>query len=246
MPWDIVKDHPDCSEENPVAVVDKVTEEVVACHPTQGSAADQQAALYAEEDGRTSMSDEVLYRSFTPDLEVRRKGDGRTVTGIAVPYDYPQRIDRNLIEQFSRGAFGSPEELARGANKVKLARDHLPMGGSLIGVATLLRDESEGLYGEFRVSNTPAGDETLELIKDGALSELSVGFREGRNRKLDGGIVERVSADLREVAVVLQGAYGGMATIGGVRNLTNEDQERMREQNQQIQELLDTTDKCRA
>lgn len=160
-----------------------------------------------------------LYRSFTPELEVRRKGDGRTITGIAVPYDTPQRIDERLVEMFTRGAFGTPEQLARGANKVKLGRGHLPLGGDLIGVATLLRDDTAGLYGEFRVSATPMGDETLELVKDGALSELSVGFREVQSRQLHNGVTERVAADLFEVAVVLQGAYGELATVGGVRSV---------------------------
>lgn len=166
---------------------------------------------------------ETLYRTVTPELEVRAKGgryDGRTVTGIAIPYGVPQRIDARLTEQFARGAFGSPEELARHANKVKFARGHVALGGTLIGLATLLRDDTAGLYVELRVSKTPTGDETLELIKDGALRELSIGFREqpNGNARLPGGIIERRKVDLFEVASVLEGAFGELAVATGVRS----------------------------
>lgn len=162
------------------------------------------------------MSD--LYRSFAPDLEVRssaKGGDGRTIVGIAVPYGMPQRIDERLTEQFARGAFAHQ---LRASNRVRFTREHLVLGGTLIGATSLLRDDAAGLYGEWRVSATPAGDETLELVKDGALSNLSIAFRERQNRRLPGGVIERLTADLREVAVVLEGAYGEAAGVQEVRS----------------------------
>lgn len=159
------------------------------------------------------MSD-VLTRTFTSELEVRARGDGRTIYGIAVPYNTPQRINARLVEQFAPGAF---DHQFRAAHRVKFARGHLVHGGALIGAATMLRNDSAGLYGEWRVSKTPVGDETLELVRDGALSELSIGFREGKQRVLRGGIVERTRADLTEVAMVLEGAYGQQAVAAGVR-----------------------------
>lgn len=161
------------------------------------------------------MSD--LIRTFTPELEVRAAshgGDGRTVVGIAVPYGRPQRIDAQLMEQFARGAFNRQ---LRAANRVPFAREHMSLGGTLIGRTIELRDDSAGLYGEWRVSKTPAGDETLELIKDGALTDLSIGFREGQNRRLKDGTIERVTAELREVSVVMEGAYGANAVVAEVR-----------------------------
>lgn len=159
-----------------------------------------------------------LYRSFAPDLEVRsaaKGGDGRTIVGIAVPYGKPQRIDERLTEQFARGAFASQ---LRAAHRVPFAREHLALGGALIGRALLLRDDAAGLYGEWRVSATPLGDETLELVNDGALRDLSIAFRERQNRRLPGGVIERVTAHLREVAVVLEGAYGEAAGVEEVRS----------------------------
>jgi HK97 family phage prohead protease len=158
---------------------------------------------------------ENLYRSFAPDLQVRSQGDGRTVYGIAVPYNAPTRIDDQLIEQFARGAFN--HQIDR-PNRVKFAREHVLLGGDLIGAASLLRDDSAGLYVELRAAKTPEGDATLELVRDGALDQLSIMFREGKNRRLGGGVVERTMADLKEVAIVMEGAYGELAMAAGVRS----------------------------
>lgn len=157
----------------------------------------------------------LSYRTFTPDLEVRASGDGRTIFGILVPFGVPKRVEYGLVEQFRYGAFD--HQLADPA-RVRLTRDHIAHGGKLIGRAVMFRNDAKGLYGELRVSKTPAGDETLELVKDGALRELSIGFRERQNKRLRDGTVERVTADLREVAVVLEGAYGELAVAMGVRH----------------------------
>jgi HK97 family phage prohead protease len=164
------------------------------------------------------MTTSMLYRAFTPDLEVRSgDGTGRTVYGIAVPYNAPTRINAHLTEVFVRGAFA--HQVGR-PGRVKFAREHMPLGGELIGAATLLREDTHGLYGEFRIAATPKGNETLELIRAGALDELSIGFIEvpGQNRKMGNGLVERHRADLREVAVVMEGAYGQLAAAAGVRS----------------------------
>ncbi|MFI6308485.1 HK97 family phage prohead protease [Amycolatopsis thailandensis] len=157
---------------------------------------------------------EILTRQWMPELEVRSAGDGRTITGIAVPYGRPQFIDSRLTEQFAKGAFNAQ---LRAAHRIPFMRDHGPHGGKLIGVAKDLRDDAAGLYGEWRVSKTPLGEETLELVKDGALSELSIGFIEGQNRKLAGGVLERATATLTEVAIVMAGAYGEAAAVASVR-----------------------------
>lgn len=158
-----------------------------------------------------------LIRSFAPDLEIRssaKGGDGRTVEGLAVPYGQEQRIDSTLVECFARGSFSA--QLAA-PNRVRFTRDHMSQGGALIGRAVELRDDAAGLWGAFRVSNTPAGDETLELLKDGVLDELSIGFRTRQDRRLPNGTIERVTAHLVEVSVVMEGAYGEGALVSGVR-----------------------------
>lgn len=155
------------------------------------------------------------YRSYRPELEVKRGGDGRTIYGIAVPYNAPTRIHDKLVEEFVRGAFDAQ---VNAPNRVKYAREHLLLGGTLIGALSHMRDDAAGLYVEMRVSKTPTGDETLELVKDGALPDLSIWFEERQNRRAAAGVLQRVKAHLREVASVLQGAYGDLATAAGVRS----------------------------
>ena len=160
---------------------------------------------------------DVLTRGFVPELEVRaasKGGDGRTIEGIAVPYGVAQRIDSTLTEQFARGAFAHQ---VNAAHRVRLGREHPLMGGTVIGKAVELREDAAGLWGAFRVSETEAGDETLTLVRDGVLDELSVGFRARQDRRLKDGTIERVKADLIEVSVVFMGAYGREAVVTGVR-----------------------------
>jgi HK97 family phage prohead protease len=160
---------------------------------------------------------ETLSRSFAPELEIRsaaKGGDGRTVEGICVPYDRPQRIDSTLVEQFARGAFAAQ---VNAAHRVKFSRDHMAYGGTLIGKAVELREDASGLWGAFRVSATPTGEETLELLRDGVLDELSVGFMTRQDRREADGTITRVKAHLAEVSVVLQGAYGRGALVSAVR-----------------------------
>jgi Escherichia/Staphylococcus phage prohead protease len=156
---------------------------------------------------------ERLVRATPADLELR--GDGRTIVGIAVPFDQVAEVrdaSGPYNEVFRRGAFARTIA-ERGA--VKLLAQH--QAQSLpIGRTSLLREDASGLYLEGRVSKTTQGDEVLELVKDGALDALSVGFTPVRERMANDGTVERLEVRLREVSVVPWPAYEG-AAISGVR-----------------------------
>lgn len=168
------------------------------------------------------MTQQLITRTFDAELSLRSSGagsDGRTVFGIAVPYGVPQYIYDGLTEEFVQGAFNHQ---LRAANRVRLAREHVDLGGSLIGALRSLEDRPEGLYFEARVSKTVAGDETLELVNDKALRQVSIGFRErpgGNRRSAAGNVIQRTAADLFEVALVMEGAYGQQAELAGVRSL---------------------------
>jgi hypothetical protein len=162
----------------------------------------------------------TLHRiNATPDLDVRAGGDGRTIHGLVVPFDTPTRISSRLegtfTETFRRGAFDKTIREAGG--KVQLAVLHDRETRLPIGRATSLREDPVGLVGEFRVSKTTMGDEVLELVKDGALDGLSIGFQPIRDHwAKDRSRVERLEVALREVSVVSVPAYD-TARIVGVR-----------------------------
>lgn len=144
---------------------------------------------------------------FLADIEVR--ADGRTLCGICVPYDSPTDIGGRFTEVFKRGAFN--KTIKENMTKVKFLGMHearsLPLGR-----ATLLKDDASGLYGEFHVSKTRAGDEVLELVRDGALDSFSIGFSpiSARDKwSSDRSYVERYEVRLHEVSVVTFPAYDG-------------------------------------
>ncbi|MBK7048234.1 MAG: HK97 family phage prohead protease [bacterium] len=161
------------------------------------------------------MDEVYLNRAHQADLEIR--GDGRTVVGIAVPFDAPTPIrdaSGSYTELFRRGAFA--KTISERGDRVKFLAQH-DRRAMPLGRATLLREDAAGLYAEFRVSQTRDGDDALALIRDGALDALSIGFRPVKdvwNR--DRSMVERTEARLDEVSAVSFPAYDG-ALIAGVR-----------------------------
>jgi hypothetical protein len=158
----------------------------------------------------------TLYRALAEaDLELRddASGDGWTVRGIAVPWGRPTEPRADLggnAEEFIRGAFA---DQMNDASRVWLANGHLPMGGKLIGRLTHMRDDAAGLYVEGRISATADGQDARTLVKDGVLDRMSIGFREGQIRRAK-GLIQRVTAGLREVALVPNPAYTDAVVLG--------------------------------
>lgn len=146
-----------------------------------------------------------LTRMFAGDLTVRADGEGRTVAGIVVPFDTVARVSDGgaaYEERFARGSFA--KTIRERGNRVKLLMQH--NSHEPIGRATLLREDAAGLYGEFRVSAVPAGDQALELVRDGVIDSFSVGFAPIKATR-DGGVTVRTEVALREASLVTFPAY---------------------------------------
>lgn len=153
-----------------------------------------------------------------PDLEILTRakgGDGRTVIGRIVPYNVRQQITPNLVEMFRAG---SAAHHVANPRRMRFAHEHVKLGGKVIGRATELREDAGGPIGYLRASATPAGDEALELVRDGVIDELSIGFHAVTDKRHPDGLVERVRVNILETALVLQGAYGQGARIQGLRS----------------------------
>jgi len=151
------------------------------------------------------MTPDQINRAFRGDLSIRADSDGRTVAGIVVPFETVARVSDGgapYDEMFAPGAF--TRTIAERGDKVKLLMQH--NSAEPIGRATLLREDAAGLYGEFRVSAVPAGDQALELVRDGVIDSFSVGFAKVKHRK-DKGVVVRTEVALREASLVTFPAY---------------------------------------
>lgn len=166
------------------------------------------------------MTDDILYRyTQLEDYEIRNTDDGRTLVGIAAPFNSPALImsrSGQYEESFRKGAFS--RSIAQKANKIKVHYQHDKH--RLIGAAQKLEERDQGLYVELRVSKTREGDEVLELVRDGALDSFSVGFIPVKGKDIwtaDRSKVERTEVKLLEISVTQFPAYQD-AEILAVRN----------------------------
>jgi HK97 family phage prohead protease len=151
---------------------------------------------------------EMITRSF----EIRATdAELRTVEGLAVPYNDTIDIGGGWSERFEKGAIDLT------AN-VKLFRDH----EDIIGVVTEMTESDEGLMIKARISETVLGNETLNLVKDGAIRSFSVGFIPVTDEKKDKTII-RKKVNLKEVSLVAFPAYD-KAEVLSVREETNQEE----------------------
>ena len=110
----------------------------------------------------------------------------RTFTGYASTWDLDQGGD--LIVQ---GAFA--KTLKEAGSRVKvLWQHHEP-----IGIPTEMSEDKKGLLVTAKISKTRLGDEALELMSDGVIDRMSIGYRipEGKSEYNSDGI--RVIRELK-------------------------------------------------
>jgi HK97 family phage prohead protease len=163
------------------------------------------------------MSSNIITRTAVfADMEIRGS-DGRTVHGIAMPFDTPTEIKDHhgeYTEVFRHGAF--KRTLAeRGAGKVKVLLNH-DMTKPPLGRLHSAREDTDALRIEAHIAKTAAGDEALELVREGALDSFSIRFLPVRERWGKGNLREHNEVKLYEVSLVTFPAYEG-ARIAGVR-----------------------------
>jgi HK97 family phage prohead protease len=159
----------------------------------------------------------TLTRSFDV-AELLVRADQRTIVGVAVPFGVASTVSDNggytsYQESFAPGSFA--RTIAERGGRVKLLRSH-EAANLAVGRASLLREDPGGLWSEFAVSKTTAGDELLELVRDGVVDAFSIGFAGVRDRQQD-GVTVRTEVKLYEVSAVNFGAHDG-ALIAGVRS----------------------------
>jgi HK97 family phage prohead protease len=90
--------------------------------------------------------------------------EGRTIVGYAAAFGNRDRVG-DIIEQ---GAF----KKTISERQPKVFYNH----SYPIGLPLAMREDSKGLYTESKISATPRGDEILELVKDGVISEMSIAY----------------------------------------------------------------------
>ena len=137
-------------------------------------------------------------------LEIRMANDGRTISGIAVPYDQESPY---MKEKFARDSVSLADNVP-----ILLGHNH----NEPIGLITRGWHEKDGFHFEGRVSDTAKGNESVVLAKDGVL-KVSAGFIPKLIGRSADGVNEIKSAIVHEISLVAIPAYK-QASITEVRN----------------------------
>lgn len=156
----------------------------------------------------------LSYRTQQVHLRTAENTDGRTLEGLAVPFDTRTQIIPGFTEEIARGAIDLD------ARPALFYRHDEP-----IGVVTHMREGEAGLEIVARISDTALGRDAATLAKDGAITSLSIGFfeREYEDHDMEDGGICRIqkSIDLREISLVPIPAYED-ATITNIRSRKEE------------------------
>lgn len=93
--------------------------------------------------------------------------DSRTLEGLAVPYERETKLGAGYYETIAADAY-QPDG---GVGSIKLLWRH----GEVIGAGTAV-SSPDGVPIQARISQTSAGDDAYQLLKDGVVDSLSIGF----------------------------------------------------------------------
>jgi HK97 family phage prohead protease len=148
-----------------------------------------------------SYAGDMLKLSAGPVTIIAAEGEtpSREISGVAVPY--------NVIATVS------------GGEKVKFLPGSLPVTGKaprlleshdaskIIGIVTSRSEDEDEMRYTARISATKAGDDVIELIKDGALDAVSIGVDPVEAEYDESGVLVVSKANWRELSIVAEPAF---------------------------------------
>ena len=146
-------------------------------------------------------------------MELRRVDLSEGVLeGISAPYDETTFLAGDGSgERILRGAFRKSSREQQG--HLKLFRDH-DHGRGAIGFAQRISDRHpDGLWASFQLARGPRFDDIHDELKQGLLTDLSVGMNVRQERRGADGAREITEAQLAEVSLVPIGAYHGARVL---------------------------------
>ncbi len=152
----------------------------------------------------------LVTRAAAGSLLTRAENGERIVEGIGAPWGETIEFDGQL-ERFDRGCFDAASGVGAAFYGV---HSHLT-GGLPVGLVVASENRDEGQWFQVRISETPAGDELLTLIRDKVITGLSVGMRLISTR-LDGDVTVYTESELIELSGVPRPAYK-TARVSAVR-----------------------------
>lgn len=178
MPWRIEREHEDCPDSRPWAVVKIDDGELEGCHTSEEAAQRQLAALNAaEEEGRMR----EVRRLDLPLAEARAKvEDGRTLVGYAAVFNRPVEIDTlrsSFKETVKPGAFA--KTLKKRGDQIRVLFNHgmdPSIGEKPLGRPALMEEDNYGLRVAVPLDQTSYNDDIIASVRSGALGGMSIQF----------------------------------------------------------------------
>lgn len=244
MPYFITDETDECAG---WAVI-KQDGEIIGCHLTKQDAIDQMIAVSREEgiepggelpdvedemestkpQTASSYAGRMIYLTSS-NVKIAAAAEGetaapaRTIEGVAVPY--------NTVAVVSGGekVMFLPGSLPVDGKAPRLLENH--DGSKIIGVVTARNSDDEEMRYMARISATKAGDDVIELVKDGALDAVSVGVDPVEASYNDDGILVISKANWRELSIVAEPAFSDATIdrIAAAKVITTEQEKPMTE-----------------
>ena len=170
---------------------------------------------------------DLLYRTFPLEAAEIGGDDGRTVEGLAVPFNretpvVDRRPDGRVVryrERFIIGAFDRAEAVP---HRVTFVYGHSDSFAERLGHAETITQRADGLFIRFRLD--PSRAESARDALATSHGALSIGFASiipRRDSEEDGSLVTREAVHLMHVAAVPAGAYPD-ALVTSVRDAGDE------------------------
>jgi len=242
MPYFITKESEECAGWAVVTVYEGQTN-VVGCHLLKQDAIDQMVAVseeegiepggnldeieesveddteagYMEDDGEEKASANVVRLASAPKwvtfsgnqvtLDAAGAAATRTITGIAVPYNVTATVTDGTRVMFKQGSLPVDGK----APKLFMYHD----ASQPVGLVTERVDTADGMLFTAKVSKTAAGNDALELAKDGVIDSVSVGVNPTEYDMTDDGTMVVTAGEWIELSLVPVPAFAG-ATITDV------------------------------
>ncbi|XCB29636.1 HK97 family phage prohead protease [Arcanobacterium hippocoleae] len=160
----------------------------------------------------------------------------RSFEARAVPYNTWQELTPSVKERFVSGA------LQASSQGIKLRLEH----EITIGVIISLEEREDGAYIVGQISQTTAGNDAYTLLRDGALTAVSIGFipdelTDEITKDADGIAITRHKAELLEVSLVSFPAYRD-AKVTKVRSKENQMENTNLATSEEVTELRSVVD----
>lgn len=146
------------------------------------------------------------------------ENEARTIEGLAVPYERETKLGPGYYETIALDAY----QPAGGVGHIKLLWRH----DEVIGAGTAV-SSPDGVPIQARISQTSAGDDAYQLLKDGVVDSLSIGFIPLEYEETwddDQNLhVRQKKIDIKEVSLVPWPAYDD-AKVTKVREKTQREE----------------------